>query len=370
MKVLYIGHYREGHSGWATAAQHFIRALDTVGVDVVPRSIKLNATPGNVHPRVLELEKKPARGADIVIQNILPHVMEKVGGVPNVGLSYFESSTLNMSVWPNRLRLMDHHFVTSEQGWRLLRDEGCNVAKIASPSDVSEFDKDYEPFDIPELKDKFVFYFIGEFTKRKNIAAIIRAFNTAFRTSENVALVLKIGKHGKNPQELQQEAANFIDHVKRGMKLPRYHKEMLITDTLGREQILRLHATCHCLVAPSHGEGWLYPAYDAVASTGNPVLTTADDNDFFSSLESTEDQCFGEGDNFPFLFTAMDSWKVPNVNSLAEEMRWIARRYTKRWPQNFRNRRKTEIRKLISYEAVGKEMKECLEMLLSRPSPV
>ena len=41
MKVLYIGCYRDG-TGWAKAAQNYILSLDTAGVEVVPRFIKLN----------------------------------------------------------------------------------------------------------------------------------------------------------------------------------------------------------------------------------------------------------------------------------------------------------------------------------------
>ena len=38
MKVLYIGHYKDG-TGWGGAAIDNILALDAVGVKVVPRAI-------------------------------------------------------------------------------------------------------------------------------------------------------------------------------------------------------------------------------------------------------------------------------------------------------------------------------------------
>ena len=40
MKVLYIGNYRDG-TGWANACINNILALDSVGVDVVPRAIPI-----------------------------------------------------------------------------------------------------------------------------------------------------------------------------------------------------------------------------------------------------------------------------------------------------------------------------------------
>ena len=58
MKVLYLGHYRE-FSGWAKAAIDQILALDSVGVDVVCRSIDLtNNLNKDLPDRIIELEEK------------------------------------------------------------------------------------------------------------------------------------------------------------------------------------------------------------------------------------------------------------------------------------------------------------------------
>ena len=52
MKILYLGHYKEG-TGWSKAAIDYIMALDSVGVDVVCRNIKLTDRTGEVPDRVL-----------------------------------------------------------------------------------------------------------------------------------------------------------------------------------------------------------------------------------------------------------------------------------------------------------------------------
>ena len=56
MKVLYIGCYRDG-TGWAQAAIDYILAMDSAGIDVVPRAIKLNSNNPELPKRILELEK-------------------------------------------------------------------------------------------------------------------------------------------------------------------------------------------------------------------------------------------------------------------------------------------------------------------------
>ena len=41
MKVLYISNYKDG-TGWGNAATDYILAMDSVGIDVVCRSISFN----------------------------------------------------------------------------------------------------------------------------------------------------------------------------------------------------------------------------------------------------------------------------------------------------------------------------------------
>ena len=57
MKILYIGHYKEG-SGWSNAAINNILALDSIGIDVVCRNIKLTNSENEVPERIKELEQK------------------------------------------------------------------------------------------------------------------------------------------------------------------------------------------------------------------------------------------------------------------------------------------------------------------------
>ena len=72
MKVLYVGCYRDG-TGWGQAATDYILAMDSAGIDVVPRPIKLNQNKISLPKRLAELERKDSSGCDICIQHTLPH---------------------------------------------------------------------------------------------------------------------------------------------------------------------------------------------------------------------------------------------------------------------------------------------------------
>jgi hypothetical protein len=65
-KVLYISNFKDG-TGWSNAAINYVLAMDSVGIDVVVRSIKLNDKEIAPPPRNLELEKKSTKNCDIVI---------------------------------------------------------------------------------------------------------------------------------------------------------------------------------------------------------------------------------------------------------------------------------------------------------------
>ena len=90
MKVLYIGHYREG-SGWGQAAIDNIRALKKVGVDVVCRNVALTKML-DIPKDIEECERKECHDATHCIQHVLPHLF--VGSdryIKNIG--YFVSET-------------------------------------------------------------------------------------------------------------------------------------------------------------------------------------------------------------------------------------------------------------------------------------
>ena len=78
MRVLYIGCYRDG-TGWGQAAIDYILAMDSVGIDVVPRAVKLNSNIAELPDRILELENKSSRGCNVCIQHVLPHMMDYNG---------------------------------------------------------------------------------------------------------------------------------------------------------------------------------------------------------------------------------------------------------------------------------------------------
>ena len=281
MKVLYISNYKDG-TGWGNAATDYILAMDSVGIDVVCRSISFNGGKGEVHPRILELERKSIRHSNVCIQHLLPHMLDYNGRFEkNISLYESETSNFKSSRWTEYINTMDEAWVVNKQMAEASLSSGVEspIRIIPHTFDTSKYDKEYKPLDIPymDTENRFVFYFIGEAIRRKNIFALIKAFHLEFDVDEPVDLIIKASKGGMSDEDCGQYIKELCDTVKQNLKLypsnDLYKSEFITTGFLDSEKMMRFHRTMDCFVMPSYGEAWCLPAFDAMAMGSTPICT-------------------------------------------------------------------------------------------------
>lgn len=336
MKVLYIGCYRDG-TGWANAAINYILSLDSAEIEVVPRFIKLNSRSGEVPKRIDELERKSDKNCDIVIQHILPHQLDYRGEFEkNISLYVAETDNCKGSAWPDRINLMDEAWVPNSH----LAKDFCINSHIAKPHfviphacDISKYQKQYNKLEIPHLKNKFVFYYIGEITRRKNIGALMKAFHLEFEKNEDVALLVKGHIPGQSPDQAESHLREMSNKIKEGLKLYKqgssYHQEVFICDYLTDEQVFDIHSTCDCFVSASFGEAWGIPIFDAMAMGKTPICSNnGGPADFLKSgggilTDCRVEPCFGVFDSFDDLYTGRENWYSVDINLMRKNMREI-----------------------------------------------
>lgn len=372
MKVLYTGVYRDA-TGWGQAAIDYIMALDTAGVDVVCRPIKLNTNQPQLPERILELEAKSSHGCDHVIQHILPHMMEFSGHFKkSIGLFASETSNFRATSWPDRLNAMTDAWVINRQMYFAANESFVKVPITVIPhaTNVERFQRNYAPFEqLNDHADTFKFYFIGEFNRRKNLAALIKAFHAEFHPDEPVNLVIKTSVPGKSPEQAREIVHRFCDDIKPGLKMyngdvKNFKREIIITDRLTDEGVCRLHKSCDCFVMPSYGEAWCIPAFDAMAFGKTPIVTAwSGFLDYVSEkngwlVPCQIDQAFGVQDSFMDLYTGNETWGAVSVPALAGRMRKAFQE------EGLRNRKAINgITRAhdFSYETIGLKMKKALE---------
>ena len=110
MKVLYINNYKDG-TGWSNAGINNILALDSAGIDVVPRAITFEDQHHDYPERIKELEQTPTNGCTVCIQHTLPHLYSYDYRSKNIGCLDTERSHFKVTGWQYYINLMDEVWV-------------------------------------------------------------------------------------------------------------------------------------------------------------------------------------------------------------------------------------------------------------------
>ena len=377
MKILYIGCYREG-TGWGNSAIDYILSLDSAGVEVVCRPVKLNNRNPEIPNRILELEARDSSGCDICIQHVLPHHMEYNSAFKkNIGLYFTETSSFEYSTWPNRINLLDEGWVSCQQSLDASIYSGVKIPLkvFPIPTNISRFERSYEPLDIPEVKNSFVFYFIGEAIRRKNLVALIKAFHLEFSVNEPVSLVIKTNKSNMSSEECHKHVSEICSQIKNNLKLYKqvddYKKEIIITQRLTDDQMMGLHRSCDCFVMPSFGEAWCIPAFNAMGFGKTPICTNVGGMaDFLKSgggflVEGNSEPVFGMTETFHDIYTGREDWCNIDIRYLQSEMRYVYDSHLSE-DEEYSKIKKQGMESVYnySYETVGELMKKELENAL------
>lgn len=367
-KVLYIGNCTE-NTGYGEAVRQMITAMDNVGIDIVVRPIFLGGQNIPVSQRIIELINKDDKNPDIVIQHTLPHFMEynsKCG--KNIALFASETDRFDNSIWPEKLNLMDEAWVISTQQIEACKNSGVEIPVhlVPHPCDVTKYQKKYELLKYNQLNNKFVFYWLGEFNQRKNLAAAVKAFHIEFDPDEPVELMIKTSIPGKTPQETSDIVNEYLKQIKQNLKLYRnlgtYKKETLITAYLKEHDLMKFHKTGNCFLCTSHGEAFCLPAADALGM-GNPVI--AHNLDYvkheYNGLVPYSDKAevYGALDTFPDLLIGNELWDSVRIPSLQKEMRRIVNGISNGEYNKISDNAMDSVYDM-SYEVIGKRIKGLL----------
>lgn len=370
MKVLYLSPYFDAHSGYAKAAQDEILAMDSVDIDVVPRPLIYSQNRCEVPPRILELEQKSMLGTTHCIQYTLPQHMTFNGRLKkNIGRFEVESSNFRSSSWTSHANCMDELWTVHESQEEVLINSGITstIKTVAHPINTNRFN---DLIDTPK-NDTFSFYFIGEYSKRKNLEALIRAFHLEFSPQEPVELYIKTHMPGMDVPAMGKFFNDMVAKIKTELKLyvrrdgtpaiDMYKRENFFIHNMSDEEIRKFHTSNHALVCPSYGEGWCLPVVDAM-SCGNPVIATGLDtfkNWPICPVMSTTTKVYGMHERtFTDLYTGSQSWEEISLCDLMSNMREVYEN------SDYRKRLCREGREAVqqySYTAIGERILKLLE---------
>jgi len=341
-KILYIGPVRD-FSGYATAARGYIRALHEAGANLTVRPVRYDqADPGTGY-QVTDLErellKRDLNDVDVVIQHLTPNEMRIAPGKVNIAVVAWETTRIPQ-YWVDKLNQFDAVITFCEASVQAFRDCGVTVPihKVPHTFDIPNFTlDDVDPIVSPKepdfFKDRFVFYNISQFSSKKGIDSLLRAYLGAFHgRQDDVMLILKTYISMGSRESEQDKLRAYVNNVKQGMRLQAdgYPPVMIITKTLTNDRVRQIHKTGDAYVCSSRGEGWCIPAFDAL-TYGNKLITTlwggmgefaADKHNVYPVKYSLE-PLVGQQHSDPDLYTSMDLVAEPSISSMMAQMKKV-----------------------------------------------
>lgn len=370
IKCVTIGPILDG-SGYSESIIQHMLALDSVGVDVVARSVKMTPKSYPVPKKIEEFLSRDLTNINCVVQYNLPSEFVYKGGVLNVGQFCYETNGFPHADWKFGLNLMDKILVSCNYQKDAIQNTcgptvGEKTTVIPHPVDVTKFNKEWEPMFFDTTKNTVKFYTISEFNKRKNITALLVAYYTAFDHNDNVLLIIKTNL-GDNTKELE----NFCDSLKRDLrrfKNPNYYPKIaVIPHRLKDEHINSLHCVGDVFVTSSHGEAICLPFVDAIgfgkpaiAPKHSSFLDYAFPGDYDLLVNSTESIAFGVNDSPEGLYTCDERWGKPDIVDLAQKLRYAYINIKDLTSEKRIKDRMDYVKGMFSYEIVGKTLKEAL----------
>lgn len=263
-KIVYIGDYTSG-TGYSESSNRTILGLDSAGLDIIPRSLKLASQYVKPPEKILELEKKSSLGAKIVIQHLLAPLFSYIGGFRNIGYFHLETTHMRPSGWQFYANLMDEIWVCSEQNRQACIDSGVTkpIKVVPIPADMSAYSLEYPQFD---FGNRYKFYHIGDYSTRKNTENLIKCYLEEFSRDDNVVLILKTYVESTSPQESFNIISNEIKKLKESLrKGPEeiYPPIIIIPDYLSTNEVYGIHQSCDCFISLERAAAWNLPAFDA-----------------------------------------------------------------------------------------------------------
>lgn len=333
MKLLNLSVYRDG-TGFARSSIDHILAMDSVGIDIALRPIRLSGINAKIPNRLIELEKKDLNNVTHVLQHYLPQMFTWKHSVKNIGMFHIETTHFKPSRWNFNCNLMDGIVVNSTQNQHACINSLVkpHVTVIPQPIDINKFKKEYPSLQI-DTNNKYVFYAIGDYSYRKNYEQLIRAYLNTFDKNDDTVLILKVYVSGKTQQDSLNHITSFINECKQKLRkftTAMFPEIIVISQYLTDDQINAIHQIGHCFVSVERGAGICLPAMDAVGF-GNAVISPdwGGHTDFLTGYEGTQYvtsnliSCYGVNINecpYTDLYTCHEEWCDPDYMSLCNNL--------------------------------------------------
>lgn len=348
-------------SGYAEWCRSYVLSLIneglpvTIGTDLVRstgRPISFESNRPNLGPLQAQLESYVGKDIpyDVVIAWLTPEMaLEQLSrepiGVKKINFTLWETDTIHPywieclskscdELWvPGdfNLGVFTSSLEKSELGQKTLNK--IKIRKILTPfhsSSYTEVDHSFKVIEGQQIgtvtrQDPFSFYFISQWSERKNFTDLMDAYWSEFSNKDNVNLVLKTYINNHSIEE-KQNLSNFFNNLVKSLNSTDIAPISVIHKVLSKGELNAIHSKCSCYVNPARGEGLGLGALEA-AYFSKPVIT---------NLFGEQSSYFNDDNSFTYKhslrpvknmgspwYTIKQNWAQPDISDLKSKMRFV-----------------------------------------------
>jgi glycosyltransferase involved in cell wall biosynthesis len=293
------------NTGYGKASSNMMEAFIAAGATVNP------ILPGRVGP-----------SADIDFF-LRPPPWNTVRSRRKIAYFYWEAMPLP-APWAASLNTVDEIWAPCKLVEDCCRIAGFNKKIFRVPTPATSFDLSKVPnAEFTGLsKESFIFYSISQWHNRKGWSELLNAYFDEFSELDGVSLVIKT-----NPvnSAYQHQIPEDVRVIKSRFGNKKTAPLVLIPGIISEEDLLSIHKSGHCYVAPHHGEGWGMPIHDAILARKQIIATK-----FGGVTEYLDDSCFYpipfsmvpvSGMEWNGAYNSGQMWAQPDVESIKKIMR-------------------------------------------------
>jgi glycosyltransferase involved in cell wall biosynthesis len=317
-------------SGYAAAARAYLQALiqhqPGINLSFTTVSFERQKTE-HLEREILAAFENKNVPAKIQVIHLTPENYPQYldGGHYNVGYTVWETDRLP-DAWVPLINRLDEVWVPSAWNKQVFESSGVTKPVYVIPHVVAAPNPSQAAYlNLGVAEDTFLFYSIFQWIERKNPIALLKAYLTEFKPSENVCLAMKTYRLNTSAQE-QQIIRSDVSRVKDALRFGAYPPIKFFGELMPSSMMLSFHQRGDCFVLPQRGEGFGIPLAEAM-SFGKPAITTNyggvlqfmnESNSYL--VDHTLTPCFGMF--FPNYFGYMN-WAEPDVHGLKKKMRYV-----------------------------------------------
>jgi len=328
--VLFIGPYNL-QSGWGEASRRYLSVLAKCDINLCCSPIYMSS--GTIQTNFHEIEQNKSISYDTIIQNVLPHLATRFHNSKNVLIADFETNHIEHTGWVQHINMMDEVWVDTLREKEILETSGVTIPikVIVMPVDLSQYNIELNYNKLKDLQSKVVFYFVGEYTERKNVRDLVTAFNREFHYTDNALLVIKTSLGNLNPNKVTDYAVNDLGELKGNFRIygddSLYKSELLITERFSFNELFAMHSLAKCFVMPSRGESSCLPLLDAMYFNSHCIVTkntgmettVGPFNKYL--VDSYETPVVCKSPPLPNIYTTRETWQQIDLLDLQKKMR-------------------------------------------------